>query len=164
MRRQLILALVAIVTLLDAACQSGSQGQPSTASLTTWQLVRTVLSSTGESSDLVLVPKSHIRDLDFYRAAADAICLKRTSCMVHFWVDPEHVPQGAWMPVEDLQVMTADYERHPSYPAPVLRLACWLYAEDPRPRGEKCFFMPGVKVPWNTEAAAQQRDAAVETR
>lgn len=38
--------------------------------------------------------------------------------------------------------------RSPTYKAPVLRLACWLYATMAEAENAKCFYLPGAKVPW----------------
>jgi len=44
--------------------------------------------------------------------------------------------------------MTATYERSPTYKAPVLRLACWLYATKKEAEAQKCFYLLGATVPW----------------
>jgi hypothetical protein len=68
--------------------------------------------------------------------------------MVMFWADRRHVPRAADIPVVDLRAMTATYERHPTYAAPALRLACWLYPSKEVGESKKCFYMPGAVMPW----------------
>ena len=112
-----------------------------------FDLVRTVTNPYGGTIDLVTVPEARHRDLEHYRQVAVQVCGTRTTCLVNFWVAGSRIPTSATMPVTDLQTMTATYERHPSYQAPVLKLACWLYTAKPVPP-EDCFVMPGTKVPW----------------
>src|SRR5258705_12445173 len=94
-----------------------------------WELVRSEPNGSGGTMELVLVPEAKQRDRENYRVAADAICGTKTTCMVHFWTDRAHIhePESGWISVGDLAVMTASYERSPTYKAPVLSLACWLY-------------------------------------
>ncbi len=68
--------------------------------------------------------------------------------MVQFWTDRSHVPTSADMPVTDLRVMTATYERARSYEVPSLRLACWLYPSKEAGEAMGCFYMPGAVMPW----------------
>jgi hypothetical protein len=67
--------------------------------------------------------------------------------MVNFWTDRKHIPQpkSGWMPVSDLAVMTASYERSPTYKEPVLDLACWLYPSKKVGESEKCAHYPGCQ-------------------
>jgi len=113
-----------------------------------WELVRSVSNPYGGTVDLVLMPDPRKRDMTHYANIANAVCGQRTACMVMFWTDRKHVPQTIDMPVPDLQVMTATYERNPSYSAPVLRLACWLYPSKEVAEKAKCFYMPGGVMPW----------------
>jgi hypothetical protein len=113
-----------------------------------FRLVRTVSNPFGGTIDLVTIPEDKRDDRQYCREVAEAVCGDRTTCLVNFWTDESRVPTSASMPVTDLQVMTATYERHPSYEAPVLRLACWLYSTKPEALDENCFVMPGVNVPW----------------
>ena len=114
-----------------------------------WELVRTIPNGFGGTADLVLIPESRQRDREYYKRIADAICGLRTTCMVEFWTDRNHIPKSelGWIPVTDLAVMTASYERHPSYKAPVLELACWLYPSKAVAESEKCAYYPGAKKP-----------------
>ena len=113
-----------------------------------WDLVRSVSNPYGGPTDLVLIPQAKQRDVDYYSEIAKAVCGIKTTCSVMFWVDRKHIPMTGDMPVVDLQVMTATYERHPSYRAPVLRLACWLYPSKAVGEKAKCFYMPGGVMPW----------------
>jgi len=113
-----------------------------------WELVRSVSNPYGGTVDLVLVPEPKKRDMNHYTEIANAICGNRTTCMVMFWTDRKRVPKTIDMPVPDLQVMTATYEREPSYHEPVLKLACWLYPNKAAAESEHCFYMLGVVLPW----------------
>jgi hypothetical protein len=93
-----------------------------------WELVRSVTDEQGGTLDFVVVPAQRQRDRTYYESIANTICGSRAACMVHFWTDRAHVPTSAWMSGAGLSQMTADYERSPASKAPVLRLACWLYA------------------------------------
>jgi hypothetical protein len=147
--------LRAAIMLLAAAPVAGTAPPPTLSAPTPragqgWELVRSVTSPFGGSIDLVLVPKQRESDRPYYQTVADVICGSRTSCMVHFWTDRAHVPTSASMPVTDLRVMTATYERAPSYKAPSLRLACWLYPSKKTAEASGCFYMPGAVMPWDT--------------
>ena len=113
-----------------------------------WVLVRSVSNEQGGTMDFVVVPVQRQRDRTYYETIANTICGSRTACMVHFWTDRQHVPTSAWMSGTGLTQMTANYERSPTYKAPVLRLACWLYASKAEAENDKCFYLPGAKVPW----------------
>src|SRR5208282_5210128 len=76
-----------------------------------WELVRSVPDSFGGTIDFVLIPEEKIRDLTNYQAAAAAIAGTRDKCMIDFWTDRAQIPTSAWIPVTNLQVMTATYER-----------------------------------------------------
>jgi hypothetical protein len=112
-----------------------------------FRLVRTVSSPYGGTIDLVTIPEDKQRDRQYYRDTAETVCGTRATCLVKFWVEGSRVPTSASMPVADLQTMTATYERHPSYEAPHLKLACWLYSARPAGPDEDCFVMPGLQVP-----------------
>ena len=112
-----------------------------------WELVRSVPNYFGGTNDYVLIPKDKIRDLTNYQAAAAAIAGTRDRCFIFFWTDRAHIPTSAEMPVTDMQVMTATYERSPNYTTPHLRLACWLYPSVEAASRANAFFMPGVKMP-----------------
>jgi hypothetical protein len=114
-----------------------------------WELVRSVPNGYGGTLDLVLIPEAKQRDRDNYMHAADAICGSRITCMVNFWTDRTHIPEpkSGWIPVGDLAVMTASYERSPTYKEPVLHLACWLYPSKTVGESEKCSYLPGAKKP-----------------
>ncbi len=113
-----------------------------------WEIVRTVPNEQGGTMDFVVVPERRQRDRAYYETIANTICSSRAACMVHFWTDRAHVPTSVWMSGAGLSQMTADYERSPGYKAPVLRLACWLYASKIEAENAKCFYLPGAKVPW----------------
>jgi hypothetical protein len=114
-----------------------------------WELVRSVPNGFGGTSDLVLIPESRQRDRDHYKQVAAAVCGSRTTCMVKFWTDRTHIPRSksGWIEVGDLAVMTADFERSPTYKEPVLNLACWLYPNKTVGESEKCAYVPGAKKP-----------------
>jgi len=114
-----------------------------------WELVRSVPNGFGGTVDLVLIPEAKQRDRENYRQAADVICGPRTTCMVKFWTDRTHIPEtkSGWIPINDLAVMTASYERSPTYKGPVLHLACWLYPSKTVGEAEKCAYFPGAKKP-----------------
>jgi hypothetical protein len=135
---------VAFVLIWHAAAEP----PPTRAAAPTWELLRSVVNPYGGTIDLVVIPEGKNRDLTNYRAAAGAVCGTRTECVVHFWTDRRRVPTSADMPVTDLQVMTAQYERARSYKTPHLRLACWLYPSKTAGETESCFYMPGASMPW----------------
>lgn len=114
-----------------------------------WELVRSEPNRFGGTSDLVLIPESKQRDREYYKQVAAAVCGPRTTCMVKFWTDRAHIPKSksGWIAVSDLAVMTADYERSPTYKEPVLNLACWLYPNKTIGESEKCAYFPGAKKP-----------------
>lgn len=111
-------------------------------------MVRSVSDQQGGTMEFVVVPVRRQRDLAHYDTIAKTIGGIRADCMVHFWTDRRHVPTSAWMSGPGLSRMTAQYERAPTYEAPVLRLACWLYASKKEAEGHRCFPLPGAKVPW----------------
>src|SRR5688572_23786297 len=113
-----------------------------------WELVRSVSDEQGGTLDFVIVPAQRQRDRTYYESIAKTICGSRTACMVNFWTDRRHVPTSAWMSGPGLSQMTAKYERSPAYEAPVLRLACWLYPSKVEAENDKCFYLPGAKMPW----------------
>jgi hypothetical protein len=141
------LAVVFLLTTL-AIAQSPQAKQD-------WQLVRSVANYSGGTIDFVLIPEAKQRDRQYYTQAADAVCGRRISCMVNFWTDPTHVPdpnrnpevKTGWIPVSDLAVMTASYERSPKYKQPVLSLACWLYPNKKVAEADKCAYEPGARKP-----------------
>jgi hypothetical protein len=137
----ILLGAVAVVAVPDLRAQSPVAGED-------WVHVRSVSSELSGTMDFVVVPTHRRRDRTHYETIANAICGPRAACMVHFWTDRRHVPTSAWMSGTGLSRMTAQYERSPTYKAPVLRLACWLYATKAEAEGDKCFYLPGAKVPW----------------
>ncbi|HWC15688.1 MAG TPA: hypothetical protein VG498_01680 [Terriglobales bacterium] len=114
-----------------------------------WELVRSVPNGFGGTLDLALVPVARERDREYYNRVADAVCGSRTTCMVNFWTNRAHIPdtKSGWISVRDLAVMTASYERHPSYKEPSLHLACWLYSTKAVGEAAKCEYQPGAKRP-----------------
>jgi hypothetical protein len=99
-----------------------------------WELVRSVPDGVGGTIDLVLIPEAKQRDRENYGQVAGAI---------------KHIPKpkSGWIPVSALAVMTASYERSPTYKEPVLDLACWLYPSKKVGESEKCAYYPGAKKP-----------------
>lgn len=112
-----------------------------------WKLVRSVDHPSGGTIDLVLIPKSKQREVSYYETIANKVCGERSKCMVHFWTDASHIPTSVDFLVKDLAVMTGQYERHPSYKKPYLRLACWLYKSKTDAEQADCFYAPGAKRP-----------------
>jgi len=145
MDRPLLSIALTIITTIVVATPVLSQ--VAAASTQDWILVRSVSNEQGGTMDFVVVPERRRTDRAYYEAIANAICGTRASCQVHFWTDRRHVPTSAWMSGAGLTQMTADYERSPTYKAPVLRLACWLYATKAEAEAARCFYLPGVKVP-----------------
>ena len=113
-----------------------------------WALVRSVSDGQDGTLDFVVVPEQHQRERPYYAAIAAAVCGVRRACLVHFWTDRNDVPTERWMSGRALTRMTATFERSPTYEAPVLRLACWLYTNQAEAEGAKCFYLPGAEVPW----------------
>lgn len=113
-----------------------------------WALLRSVSNGPPDTLDFVVVPEHRRNDRSNYETIANEICGSRTTCTVKFWTDRRHVPTSAWMSGEGLTEMTASYERFPTYPEPVLRLACWLYATQAEAENAGCFYLPGANVPW----------------
>lgn len=141
---------IALTVLVSAIVMAMASGQASaTDSNQDWTLVRSVSDEQGGTIDFVVVPEQRRGDRQHYEAIANAICGSRNACMVHFWTDRDHVPSSAWMSGAGLAEMTAQYERSPSYKAPVLRLACWLYATKAEAESANCFYLPGANVPWS---------------
>ena len=137
-------AKIALVFLLTSlALTQSSVTKPD------WELVRSVPNGYGGTKDFVLIPEAEQRHRKYYLQIADEVCGKRTTCMVNFWTDRTHIPKAnsAWISVADLAVMTASYERHPTYKEPVLNLACWLYPNKAVGEAEKCAYFPGAKRP-----------------
>ncbi len=123
-----------------------------------WELVRSVPNSPYPATiDFVLIPEQKQRDLAYYQEIATVVCGVRDTCMVKFWTDRAHIPTSAGIPVADLRVMTASYERHPSYRTPVLSLACWLYPSKEAGESAKCFYMPGATMPWDKSEPATNK-------
>jgi hypothetical protein len=112
-----------------------------------WELVRSVPNDFGGTIDFVLIPMGKIRDLTNYQAAAVVIAGTRDRCMIYFWTDRAQIPTSAWIPVTNLQVTTAEYERSPDYKTPHFALACWLYPSMEAAKSANAFFMPGVTMP-----------------
>jgi hypothetical protein len=146
MRKQLVVLLLVLVQfLVFGACRKTEQGPILRG--TDWEEVRSVPHPSGGTIDFVVVPESKQRDKAYYTQVSAMICGQRTSCMVNFWTDRKHIPESAWMRVEDLAVMTASYERSPSYKEPSLHLACWLYATKAVGEADKCDYEPGARRP-----------------
>ena len=137
----ILLGAVAVVALTHMRAQSPAKGKD-------WVMVRSVSDQQGGTMQFVVVPVRRQRDQAHYETIANTICGPRAACMLFFWTDRRHVPTSAWMSGPGLSRMTAHYERSPSYEAPVLRLACWLYASKAEAEGDKCFYLPGAKEPW----------------
>ena len=114
-----------------------------------WELVRSIPNGFGGTVDLVLIPEGKQRDREYYVKIADAVCGVRTTCMVKFWTDRDHIPErkDGWILASDLAVVTASYERSPTYKEPVLNLACWLYPSKRLGESEKCAYFPGARKP-----------------
>ena len=114
-----------------------------------WELVRSAPNGFGGTVDFVLITEEKQRDREHYKHVADAVCGARTTCMVNFWIDRTHIPtrSDGWIPISDLAVMTASYERSPKYREPVLNLACWLYSSKTAGESDKCAYFPGAKSP-----------------
>ena len=108
-----------------------------------WELVRSVSNPYSGTIDLVLIPEHKQRDRVYYYRIANETCGDRTSCMINFCADRAHIPDSANMPVRDLAVMLASYERSPNYKAPVLSLACRLYPNREIAELNKCGYFPG---------------------
>ena len=114
-----------------------------------WELMRTVPNGFGGTVHLILIPEGRQRDRQHYQQIADSVCGAATTCMVKFWTDRNHIPtrNDGWIPITDLAVMTASYERSPTYREPVLNLACWLYPSKTAGESDKCAYYPGAKKP-----------------
>lgn len=138
---QAVLGLVCLTTAALGQGRGGSSDQD-------WALVRSVPDGNGRTMEFVVVPDLRKGDRAHYEEIANTICGSRTACEVFFWTHRDRVPMSAWMSGPGLTEMTAQYERHPTYKAPVLRLACWLYATKAEGEGAKCFYLPGARVPW----------------
>ena len=112
-----------------------------------WELVRSVPYSTGDTQDFVVVPEARQRDFEYYREISDSVCGSRTKCMVFFWTSRDNIPTSVSFGAAAMRTLTGQYERHPNYREPHLRLACWLYPS--KEAGEKvnCFYMPGAPSP-----------------
>ncbi len=120
----------------------------STAGNSDWELVRSVENPLGGTIDLVWIAEPRERDTDFLNQVSNTVCGDRRTCMINFWTDRSDVPRSGTMPVANLKVMSATYERHPSYEKPHLRLACWLYSHKADAVRDNCFVMPTAEVPW----------------
>ncbi len=136
-----IAALLAVFTVAAPAQEGQSVAQG-------WALVRSVSDEQGGTLDFVIVPEARQRERAYYAVVGDAVCGVRQRCLVQFWTDRNDVPTGPWMSGRALSQMTATYERSATYKAPVLRLACWLYANKVEAEGASCFYLPGAEVPW----------------
>jgi len=112
-----------------------------------WEAVGSVPDGYGGTTHFVVVPEAKQRDGEYYRAIGDLLCKEAAQCSVKFWTDRNHVPESAWVPVPDLAVMTASYERHPSYSEPHVHLACWLYSSKAIGESAQCEYYPGAKRP-----------------
>jgi hypothetical protein len=112
-----------------------------------WKVVRSVPDGAGGTNYFVLIPETKQRNPEYYDVIGDALCEAKAQCSANFWTDPTRIPQSAWMPVPDLAVMTASYERRPSYAKPQVHLACWLYPTKAIGESMQCEYSPGAKVP-----------------
>ncbi|ABF40834.1 hypothetical protein Acid345_1833 [Candidatus Koribacter versatilis Ellin345] len=113
-----------------------------------WEEIRAVPDGTGDGTiHFVVVPESIKRERDYYQRVGDTLCAPRTQCSVYFWTDRTHIPETAWMKVEDLAVSTASFEWFPRYEKPALHLACWLYASKKAGEADGCSYQPGAKQP-----------------
>jgi len=155
-------SLVLVLAALHVAAEDTNldSSHSSTQPHGSWELVRSVPNSFGGTIDFVLIPEEKERDLTNYQAAAAAIAGTRKACMIMFWTDRAHIPTSSQIPVPDLRVMTATYERAPDYETPHLRLACWLYPSMEAARQAHAFIMPGVKMP-ESEATTNKASDAV---
>jgi hypothetical protein len=95
----------------------------------------------------VVIPEAKQRDGGYYRGIGNMLCKETPQCSVNFWTDPNHIPESAWMPVPDLAVMTASYNRHPSHAEPRVQAACWLYPTKAIGEAVQCEYQPGAKRP-----------------
>jgi hypothetical protein len=138
-----VLALTGLLALSSSAQTAGKSEHHD------WRLVRSVPNGFGGTLDLVLIPEVKQRDRQYYMRVSDIVCGSKTRCMVMFWTDRRSIPnvEDAWIPVENLAVMTANYERSPKYKEPSLSLACWLYPSKSIGEVDKCAYSPGAKVP-----------------
>jgi hypothetical protein len=112
-----------------------------------WELVRSVPYPTGGTQEFIVVPEEKQRDLDYHRQIADAICGARTHCMVFYWTNRDSISTSASFDGPAMRTLIGQYERHPNYSAPHLRLACWLYPSKEVGEKANCFYMPGAEVP-----------------
>ena len=140
--RAIVVLTLGIACAWDSPAVAGEKATPKR----DWKLVRSVSNPFGGTIDLVLIPVVKQRDRKYYETVANIVCATRTQCMVNFWTDRGHIPKSAEMPVEDLSVMTASYERHPSYKEPALHLACWLYPSRKIGESMQCEYEPGAKT------------------
>lgn len=107
-----------------------------------WEVVRSLHQKSGGTTYYVLVPGRRQRDRGYYGRVADQVCGSADRAFVFFWTDRAHVPESEWMPVGDMRVMTATYERSPNYHAPHLHLAAWLYPSKEAARQADAFNPP----------------------
>ena len=112
-----------------------------------WEVVRSVPDESGGTLHFVVIPEAKQRDGGYYRGIGDGLCKDTPQCSVNFWTDRNHIPQSAWIPVSDLAIMTASYTRNPSYAAPRVQLACWLYPSKAIGEAVQCEYQPGAKRP-----------------
>ena len=112
-----------------------------------WALIRSVPDASGGKMHFVVIPEAKQRDGGYYRGIGNMLCKETPHCSVNFWTDRNHIPQSAWMAVADLAVMTASYERSPSYAQPHVHLACWLYQNKAAGESAQCEYEPGAMMP-----------------
>jgi hypothetical protein len=112
-----------------------------------WEVVRSVPDESGGTLHFVVIPEAKQRDGGYYRGLGDRLCKDTPQCTVNFWTDRNHTPESAWMPVPDLAVMTASYNRHTSYAKARVQLACWLYPNKAIGEAVQCEYQPGAKRP-----------------
>ena len=112
-----------------------------------WTVVRSVPDESGGTMYFVVIPEAKQRDGGYYRGIGNMLCKETPQCSVNFWTDPNHIPQSASMPVPDLAVMTASYNRYPSHAEPRVQLACWLYPTKAIGEAVQCEYQPGAKRP-----------------
>ena len=113
MRKEVVIGLLVLVQFLVLGACRKTEHSPVMRGLD-WEDVRTVPNNFGGTVDFVLVPESRQRDKNYYKQVSEVVCGQRTHCTVDFWTDRKHIPESAWIKVEDLAVMTASYERSPS--------------------------------------------------
>ena len=114
-----------------------------------WQMIKSVPHPTGGTQEFIVIPPERQWDVEFYRDIANTVCGKRTRCMVFYWTNLENIPKSTSFNAPSMHSLVGQYERHPNYHEPHLRLACWLYTSKLTSENTNCFSMPGANVPPN---------------